>query len=162
MIEPKLEFINVHYAAAGAILLGNMARAGYEYPGKTYAGRFAHQEPYVACTNCHELHTVAVKVDDCAGCHREVTDKASLRKIRISKADRDGNGDVNEGIAQEVEHMRGKLLAAILDYAKTVNAKPVVYELEAYPYFFNDKNGNGEVDKARPSSRTAINPGRRA
>ena len=145
-VEPKLEFINVHYGAAGAMLFGAQARAGYEYPGKTYVGRFAHKEPYVTCTSCHELHTVAVKVDDCAACHREVTDKASLRKIRISKADRDGNGDVNEGVAQEVEHLRDKLLAAILDYAKTVNGKPIVYELEAYPYFFYDKNGNGEVD----------------
>ena len=146
-VEPKLEFINVHYAAAGAMLFGTMARAGYEYPGKTYAGRFAHKAPYITCTNCHELHTVAVKMNDCAACHKEVTDKASLRKIRVSKVDRDGNGDINEGVAQEVEHLRGKLLAAIMDYAKTVAGKPVVYELEAYPYFFNDKNDNGEADK---------------
>ena len=146
-VEPKLDFINVHYAAAGAMLFGGQAKAGFEYPGKTYAGRFAHQAPYVTCTNCHELHTVAVKVDDCAACHKEVTDKPSLRNIRVSKADRDGNGDVNEGIAQEIIHLRGKLLTAIMDYAKTVNGKPVVYELEAYPYFFNDKNSNGEADK---------------
>ncbi len=146
-VEPKLDFINVHYAAAGAMLFGNGAAAGFEYPDKTYAGRFAHQAPYVTCTNCHELHTVAVKVDDCAACHKEVTDKPSLRSIRVSKADRDGNGDVNEGVAQEIIHLRGKLLTAIMDYAKTVNGKPVIYELEAYPYFFNDKNGNGEADK---------------
>jgi hypothetical protein len=146
-VEPKLEFINVHYAAAGATLFGAMAHAGYEYPGKTYAGRFAHKEPYVTCTNCHELHTVAVKVNDCAACHKEVTDKASLHMIRVSKADRDGNGNASEGVAQEVEHLRTKLFAAIQDYAKTVNGKPVVYDLEAYPYFFNDKNGNGQVDK---------------
>ena len=146
-VEPKLDFINVHYAAAGAMLFGSQANAGFEYPGKTYAGRFAHKEPYVTCTNCHDLHTVAVKVDDCAACHKEVTDKASLHSIRTSKVDRDGNGNINEGVAQEVEHLRGKLLAAIVDYAKTVNGKPVFYDLEAYPYFFNDKNDNGKADK---------------
>jgi hypothetical protein len=146
-IEPKLDFINVHYAAAGAMLFGSQASAGYEYPSKTYAGRFAHKEPYVTCTNCHDLHTVAVKVNDCAACHKEVTDKASLHMIRTSKVDRDGNGNINEGVAQEVEHLRSKLLTAIMDYAKTVNGKPVIYDLEAYPYFFNDKNGDGRTDK---------------
>jgi len=146
-VEPKLEFVNVHYAAAGAMLNGNIAQVGYEYPGKTYVGRREHQAPYNRCTGCHEVHTVAIKVNDCAACHKEVTDKASLHKIRVSKDDRDGNGDITEGVAQEVEHLRVKLLAAITDYAKTVGGKPVVYELEAYPYFFNDTNGNGAVDK---------------
>jgi hypothetical protein len=61
-VEPKLEFINVHYAAAGAMLMGSVARVGYEYPGNAYAARFQHQQPYTRCTTCHELHTVAVKV----------------------------------------------------------------------------------------------------
>lgn len=145
-VDPKLEFINVHYTAAGAMLFGTMARVGYEYAGKTYAGRFQHQEPYTRCTTCHDLHTVAVKVNDCAACHKEVTDKASLHNIRVSKVDYDGNGDVNEGIAQEVDHLRGRLLTAIMDYAKTVSGKPVVYKLEVFPYFFLDTNGNGVAD----------------
>jgi hypothetical protein len=145
-VEPKLEFINVHYTAAGAMMFGTSARVGYEYAGKTYAGRFQHQAPFTRCTTCHELHTVAVKVNDCAACHKEVTDKTSLRKIRVSKVDFDGNGDVNEGIAQEIEHLRGRLLNAILDYAKTVSGKPIVYKLEVFPYFFADTNGNGVAD----------------
>jgi hypothetical protein len=146
-VEPKLEFINVHYTAAGAMLFGAMARVGYEYPGKTYAGRFQHKEPYNRCTSCHELHTVAVKVDACAACHKEVTDKVSLRRIRTSKADYDGNGDAEEGIAQEIDHLRGRLFAAIQDYAKSVAGKPIVYQAEVYPYFFVDLNGNGTADK---------------
>jgi hypothetical protein len=146
-VEPKLEFINVHYTAAGAMLFGTMAQVGYEYDGKTYAGRFQHRAPYTTCTTCHELHTVQVKVNDCAACHRDVTDKASLHHIRVSKIDYDGNGDVNEGIAQEIEHLRGRLLTAIMDYAKTVAGKLVVYELEVFPYFFVDSNGNGVADK---------------
>lgn len=145
-VEPKLEFINVHYAAAGAMLFGTLAKVGYEYPGKTYIGRFQHQEPYTKCTACHELHTVAVKVADCAGCHAGVTDKVSLHSIRVRTMDFDGTSDANEGIAQEIEHLRGQLLTAIMDYAKTVSGKPIVYNLEAFPYFFVDTNGNGVAD----------------
>jgi hypothetical protein len=147
-VEPKLVFINVHYRAAGATLFGHLARGAYEYPGKSYGGRFQHRAPYTHCTACHELHTVAVKVNDCAACHKEVTDKASLHRIRVSKSDFDGNGDANEGIAQEVEHQRAKLLAAITAYAKGTARKPIVYDLDVYPYFFIDTNGNGIADKA--------------
>ena len=149
-IEPKLAFINVHYAAAGATLFGNQASGGYEYPGKTYAGRFAHQEPYVTCNNCHDVHTLAVKVEDCAACHKAVTNKASLHRIRVSKVDRDGNGNIQEGVSREVDNLRGKLLAAIMDYAKTINGKPIIYDSHAFPYFYNDKNGNGAIDKDEP------------
>jgi Cytochrome c7 and related cytochrome c len=146
-VEPKLEFINVHYTAAGAMLYGMQAKVGYEYAGKVYAGRFPHQEPYTQCTTCHELHTVAVKYTACQACHRQVTDEASLRKIRVSRADYDGTADANEGLAQEIDHQRDRLLAAIMVYAKQVSGKPVVYNLEAYPYFFVDTNGNGIADK---------------
>jgi hypothetical protein len=146
-VEPGLEFINVHYTAAGAMLMGNVARIGYEYPGKTYANRFQHQPPYTRCTTCHELHTVAVKVTACAACHRQVTDKASLRQIRVGTADYDGSGNGNEGLALEVDHQRAKLLAAIMVYAKTIAGKPIVYDLETFPYFFVDTNGNGVADK---------------
>jgi hypothetical protein len=145
--DPKLEFINVHYAAAGAMLYGTMAKVGYEYPGKTYIGRFQHQAPYTRCLACHETHSVAVKVNDCMACHKEVSNKASLRSIRVSNADYDGSGDANEGIAQEIEHLRAQLFAALADYAKTVAGKPIVYKLEAYPYFFFDTNANGVPDK---------------
>jgi hypothetical protein len=146
-VDSKLEFINVHYRAAGAMLMGTAARVGYEYSGKTYAGRFQHQQPYTRCTACHELHTVAVKVSACSACHRQVSDRASLRHIRVSSADYDGTGDGNEGLAQEVDHQRAKLLATITSYAKTVGGKPIVYDLETFPYFFVDTNGNGVVDK---------------
>jgi len=148
VVNPKLMFINVHYRAAGATLFGTLAKGAYEYPGKTYAGRLQHRAPYTVCTTCHDLHTVAVKVNDCAACHKEVTDRASLHHIRVSKADYDGNGDAAEGIGQEVDHQRAKLLTAIQAYAKAVAKKPVVYDPEAYPYFFIDTNGDGITDKA--------------
>jgi Cytochrome c7 and related cytochrome c len=146
-VEPKLEFINVHYRAPGAMLLGTMAKAGYEYPGKTYAGRFQHQAPYARCAACHEAHTVAVRFGDCGGCHRQVTDKASLRRIRVSAADYDGTANPDEGLAEELDHQRDRLLKAIMEYAKTVSGKPIVYDPESFPYFFVDTNNNGVADK---------------
>ncbi len=145
-VMPKLGFINVHYAAAGSMLYGHVVKVGYEYPGKTYAGLLKHRAPYTTCTACHSLHTVAVKVEDCTACHKEVTDKASLHKIRADKVDLDGSGNTDEGVAQEIANLRGKLLAAIMDYAKKVAGKPVVYSAPDYPYFFVDTNGNGKVD----------------
>jgi hypothetical protein len=146
-VNPRLAFLNVHYRAAGATLLGTMARGAYEYPGKTYAGRYQHREPYNRCTACHDPHATAVKVADCSACHKEVTDKASLHRIRVGNVDYDGNGDLNEGIAQEVENLRNRLYSAIVAYGKTVAGKEIVYDPEVHPYFFIDTNGNGTADK---------------
>ncbi len=146
-VEPKLEFINVHYRAAGAMLYGGAAQVGYEYPGHSYAGRFQHQAPFTTCITCHELHTVEVRFGDCAHCHSGVTDKASLRHIRMQHVDYDGSGNTSKGLAEVIDAQRAKLLAAIMAYAKTVVGKPVVYNLDTYPYFFFDTNGNGVDDK---------------
>jgi hypothetical protein len=146
-VNSKLAFINVHYRAAGATLMGSVAHGAYEYPGKTYGGRFQHREPYNRCGSCHDVHTTAVKVVDCAACHKEVTDKRSLRRIRMSTTDFDGNGDAGEGLAEEVEHLRVKLYAAIQAYAKRVAGRPLVYGADAYPYFFIDTNDNGVADR---------------
>lgn len=146
-VEPKLQFINVHYAAAGATIMGTLARAGYEYPGKNYAGRLSHAAPYTGCTSCHEPHTAAVKVEACMACHKEVADKESLRRIRVSKLDYDGTGDPNEGVADEIEHMSNRLYSAIQAYAKTAAGAAIVYDANVYPYFFVDTNGNGIADK---------------
>lgn len=146
-VEPKLGFINVHYRAAGATLYGAVVRGGYEYPGKRYHGRFRHPEPFNRCTACHEPHSTEVRVQECAACHRSVTDKASLRRIRFSKADFDGNGNTSEGIAQEIANLHARLLAAIMAYGRAVAGKPIVYDAHAFPYFFNDTNGNGVADK---------------
>lgn len=146
-VEPKLTFLNVHYRAAGATLMGSVAHGAYEYPGKSYGGRFAHREPYNRCGACHDVHSTQVKVSDCAACHKEVTDKRSLHRIRVTAVDYDGNGNATEGLAEEIEHLRVRLYAAIQSYAKTVAGKPVVYDPDAYPYFFNDTNDNGVADK---------------
>ncbi len=145
-VMPKQGFINVHYFAAGATLYGHIAQGGYEYPGKSYAGLLKHRAPYTTCTGCHATHALEVKVNDCAACHKEVTDKASLHKIRADKVDLDGSGDASKGVAEEIDNLRGRLLTAIQDYARSVAKKPIVYSAPDFPYFFVDTNDNGKPD----------------
>lgn len=146
-VEPKLGFVNIHYRAAGATLMGAVAKGGYEYAGKAYAGRSPHPAPYTGCNACHETHSGHVKAAECARCHNQAADAASLKRIRMSAADYDGNGDAKEGIGEEVEHLRTRLYAAITAYGKDVAKKPIVYDAHLYPYFFVDANGNGIADK---------------
>ncbi len=42
-------------------------------------------------------------------------------------------------------------------YATEVAEAPIVYDAHAYPYYFNDANGNGEVDEGE-GSYTAWTP----
>ena len=146
-VNPKLTFINIHYRAAAATLYGSMAHGGYEYPGKAYSGRFQHAEGYNRCTACHDPHATTVRATSCSACHAQVTDIKSLRQIRVSKIDFDGNGTTDEGIAQEIESLRTRLHAAIVAYAKAVIKKEIVYDSHENPYFFVDTNGNGIAEK---------------
>ncbi len=148
-VSEKLQFINVHYAIAGATLMGDVARGAYQYPGKTYAGRLEHEAPFDTCITCHDMHSTEVRVSDCAACHKEGgSGEAFLHAIRSSKdkTDYDGDGNVTEGIAGEVGDLHEKLLAAIQSYARDVAGTPIAYDEHAYPYFFVDKNGNGQAD----------------
>lgn len=147
-VSDKLRFINVHYFAAGATLMGSVVRGAYQYPEKSYVGQETHVPPYGTCITCHDMHETRVKVEECAACHQGVTDEASLRNIRsgMDKNDYDGDGDVSEGIAAEVSGLHGRLYDAIRSYARTVAKTPVVYDGHSYPYFFLDSNDNGVAD----------------
>jgi hypothetical protein len=138
-----LGFRNVHYFAAGATLFGTEAKGGYEYEGQTYVGRNEHVEGYVSCTECHDAHALEVKVDACSTCHTGIEEP---EEIRESDTDFDGDGDVEEGIAGEIATLHEALNAAMQAKASAAEA-PIVYDSHAYPYFFNDTNGNGEPDE---------------
>lgn len=149
-VAEKLRFINIHYRAAGATRYGTQAKGAYEYDGKSYAGFFGHDPDVNRCADCHEQHTVKVKVDDCSGCHKtpRIREKKDLLKIRDQmKADYDGDGDAKEGIAEEIATLQDALYAAIQAYGKEVSGKAIVYEAHTYPYFFNDTNGDGKAGK---------------
>ena len=142
-------FRNVHYFAAAATQYGTLAKGGYEYEGQSYDGKFEHPAPYNTCNGCHDPHKLALDVKDCATCHEGVTKVEDLAAIRMegSSMDYDGDGDLKEGVSQELVGLREKLGAAITAYAKEVAKADIVYNVEAYPYWFADANANGKADE---------------
>ncbi len=147
-VSADLGFINIHYFAAAATLYGGEARGGYQYEGKIYQQRNMHAEGLNTCTSCHDQHTLEVKVDLCANCHEDVKTVDDLQYIRMngSLADYDGDGDTLEGIGEEIQGLQELAMEAMQAYADEVSGTAIAYSPDAYPYFFVDTNGNGEVD----------------
>jgi hypothetical protein len=145
-VSDELAFRNVHYFAAGATRFGTEAKGAYEYDGKEYVGLFEHTEEAFACTDCHDTHGLNVKVDLCADCHDGVAAEEDLRAIRESSDDFDGDGNTDEGLAEEINTMREALYAATQDYAQNEIGTAIAYNPQTHPYFFIDTNGNGEAD----------------
>jgi hypothetical protein len=146
-VSEDLGFINIHYFAAAATKYGTEAKGGYEYDGNTYDAFFVHIEGYQGCVDCHNPHTLELKLDECSVCHTGVSSVEDLRNVRMpgSQVDYDGDGDIEEGVYYEVQGMQEKLYTAILAYAEEVAGAPIVYDSHSYPYFFNDTNGDGEA-----------------
>lgn len=139
-VDPGLGFLNIHYRASAATLLGSQVRGGYQYPDKTYAGRFAHVPSANTCVACHDAHTTEVAMEGCLTCHQGVND---LRSIRTRHTDFDGDGDTAEGIHGEIMTLHAMLGDALRAYAADVAGTPVVYDSAAFPYFFTDSDGDG-------------------
>jgi hypothetical protein len=142
----SLRFLNVHYFAAGATLFGTEAKGAYEFEAKSYLGRNAHIEGYGNCTDCHSTHQLEVKVEECSICHKGVESTEDLHAIRMTQTDYDGDGDMEEGIAGEIESLHEALYEAMQAYSASVSGNALAYESHSYPYFFNDTNGNGVAD----------------
>jgi hypothetical protein len=94
-------------------------------------------------------HSLAVRLDQCANCHSGISSVEDTHNIRMqdSLADYDGDGNIQEGIAMEIETMHQDLLQAIQDYAAHTAGTPIVYAQDTYPYWFTDTNANGEADQ---------------
>jgi hypothetical protein len=137
-IADNLRFQNIHYFAAGATLFGTEVQGAYEFAGNEYRGQNEHVGAFDDCTECHDTHALVVEVAECADCHENVETAADLRLIREGEVDYDGDGDVAEGIAGEIDTMAELLYTAMTDYAVSVGADPIVYDSHSYPYFFND------------------------
>ncbi len=146
-VDPSIRFKNVHYFAAGATLFGDAAKGAYEYDGQKYVGQNT-VHPLNKCTDCHEVHQLNVKVDACKQCHTSVASPEDLQKIRATTdtTDWNGNGDVTEGVAAEIDGFRQALYAAIQAYAEKKAGTPIVYDAASYPYFFVDANKDGKAD----------------
>ncbi len=146
-ISADLRFINTHYNIGGATSFGNQVSIGYEYPGKEYYGFYPHVEDYEACLDCHDPHSLEIKIKDCGACHTNVTDSPEqLKDIRADGTpDYDGDGDTSESIYDELMGVHGLFYEALKAYSQDVLDAPVLYG-GSYPYWFNDSNGNGEAD----------------
>ena len=159
-VSENLRFQNIHYFAAGATLFGDEVQGAYQYDGKDYLGRNEHVGRYDSCVECHDTHALEVVVENCADCHEGVTTVESLLSIRDedNTIDYDGDGDVEEGIAGEIDTMADALYVAIQAYANTnPNTAAIIYDSHAYPYFFIDTDGNGESDPGEAIYPNAYN-----
>lgn len=133
-VQRDLSFINIHYAASAASLMGTLAKSGYEYENKDYKGQFNHVPKLNLCTDCHNPHTLAVTQTSCTACHQDI---ASFKDIRTSSIDFDGDGDTKEGIADPISSLKEQLGAAIQKYSAEISNAPIAYSRTSYPYFFN-------------------------
>jgi hypothetical protein len=139
-VSEELGFSNIHYFAAAATKYGTLAKGGFEYDGKSYDGNFAHVEEFDTCIECHNPHTLELRLEGCAECHEGVTTAEDLKDVRMpsSAVDYDGDGDVEEGIFYETQGLQEILYQAIQDYAAEVAGTPIVYDAASYPYWFTE------------------------
>jgi hypothetical protein len=156
----RIRFTNIHYFAAAATMYGTLVRGGYQYAGKTYDAKFAHVDGYAECNDCHNPHSLEIRTERCGTCHTYVKGAAQLHDIRWfgSLTDYDGDGNITEGIFYEVEGVLAKLYSAILAYGANVVGVPIAYDVNAYPYFYRDDNGNGVVDPTETTGYNAFTP----
>lgn len=147
-VTEGLRFTNIHYYAAAVTRYGKLVGGGFEYDGQSYDALFEHVEDYNSCQDCHDSHTLELKLDDCAVCHEGAASVEDLRDIRTlaSMVDYDGDGDLEEGVYYEIAGLQEKLYEAIRAYSAEVVGTPLAYSDSAYPYFLQDLNGDGEVN----------------
>jgi hypothetical protein len=116
----------------------------YQYADKEYSAQNMHAKGAQVCTDCHEKHELSVDTKKCQGCHQT----ADVETIRMTtKEDLDGDGDVTEGIAGELETYQETLYKAIQAYAKDVVKVGLIYNPNSHPYFFQDKDNDRSIDK---------------
>jgi hypothetical protein len=163
-------FTNIHYFPAAAVFLGVEVHGGYEYPGKAYAGPQDypnHLGRFDTCVECHMgtmakySHNVAhPNKANCVGCHGQDISQPypggdpamfSFEHIRPANIpDYDGDGNKSEALKAEIQGLEAALYAQIQAYGFAIGS-PTVYDPNAYPYFFNDDNGNGVKDPGETS-----------
>lgn len=161
-VSAELSFVNIHYDAAAVSHYGTMVKGGYEYDGMSYDPVFEHVQGVQACQDCHNPHSLELKIETCGECH-SVSKPEDFRNVRepSSLSDYDGDGDMAEGIFYEIDGLKTLLNTALQRYSQEVIAKPIAYDSERYPYFFNDTNSDGELaddEAAFPNSFASWSP----
>lgn len=161
-VSETLGFQNPHYFATGAAWFGTEAQGAYEFEGKEYNSEYEHTRRFDECADCHSVHKLEVRAEECTECHEEVETVEDLRLIRAhpedaERFDYDGDGDMDEPLAEEIAPFREDLLALIKTYAAEEVGTPILYSDSSYPYWFVDTNGNGEIDEGEAVRDNAYN-----
>ena len=145
-VSDDIGFTNPHYLAAGPTLFGGAGQGAFQYETRLYAWRMEHPPMVQECGQCHDPHRLEVQPQQCGRCHEGIQAAEDLRQHRFGlNDDYDGDGNVTEGLAAEVEGLRSHLDAAVRAYAGGVAGKAMAVSFGRYPYFFLDNDGDGEV-----------------
>lgn len=138
-VSQDLGFIDIHYSAVVASRYGTEVQAGYEYSSQQYDPRFDHVAGFQSCLDCHDTHTLKVKVETCKICHVGVASLEDVTMLRSSGSleDYDGDGDREEPVRDEITGLQELLYASMQAYAAEVAGTPLVYDPASYPYFLD-------------------------
>lgn len=150
--DPTLSFKNVHYLSAGATWFGTEVKGAYEYAGKVYLGKNTHPTPGDTCQGCHDVHALTVNETLCTACHAGA--KPEAIRAPGDTVDYDGDGDVTEGVAGEIETLRDTLLTEIKT-ASTEAGATIIYT-QNYPYWVIDADGDGKGDRDADGKAVAV------
>ena len=152
----NLQFLNVHYGPAAGVRNGSLSAVGYQYEGHSYAASLTHANR-TQCAGCHDPissnHTF--RIDDvwdsvCRLCHFDETGPEQIRMVHL--ADYDGDGNVSETLAQELDGLANLLLVAM----RAAATSPLCYA-KRHPYWFVDGGGSSAgrcaSEDATPANR---------
>ncbi len=157
-VSPDIGFSNVHYYPAAATLYAAEAAGGYQYSGQVYDHRFRHVSGVDTCTDCHDAHSLEVKVDTCGSCHTGVSTMEDLPGIRMMASlasDYDGDGNTTEGIRFEIHGLAAQVLAKMQAYSTEQGLGAICYGETAYPYWFVDTDADGACSATETVSENA-------
>jgi hypothetical protein len=113
--------------------------AGYPYADREYAGFFHHAPGFNGCSDCHDAHRLQLTPQQCRACHAQVRTVEDMRDVRVSNLDFDGDGNVREGIAAEIDTLHARLLEAMQDYAAELPGTAGFAYTPNSPFFIDDQ-----------------------
>ena len=129
--QNRASAVTFHYVPVLATFYGNDAKEGFQYQTNpdgnalSYVGKNNLMSGYDTCIKCHNPHTTEVQPAKCVSCHAGVSTVADYRNIRSTTSDYDGDGNISEGMYNEVEGVKAKLYAVIQNYASL--QRPIVF-----------------------------------